>query len=81
MAQAGSHRSTPLPKSHGTPAEEILVKVEQHGFRPLQQSRMMVRVESVLFHEETPEKGKERIEVVPRKACLSSSKWTKGVLF
>jgi len=53
MAQAGSHRSKPLPKSHGSPAEEIFVKVEQHGFRPLQQSRMMVRVESVLFHEET----------------------------
>jgi hypothetical protein len=25
-----------LPKSHGLSAEEIFVKVEQHGFRPLQ---------------------------------------------
>jgi len=51
MAQAGSHRSKPLPKSHGSPAEEILVKVEQHGFRPLQQSRMMVRTKSFFHHD------------------------------
>ncbi len=35
-AQAGSLRSNPLPKSHGASAEEILVRVEQHGFGPLQ---------------------------------------------
>jgi len=51
MAQAGSHRSKPLPKSHGSPAEEIFVKVEQHGFRPLQPSRMMVRAKSFFHHE------------------------------
>ena len=50
---AGSLRSNPLPKSHGQSAEEILVKVEQHGFRPLQPSRMMVRTESAFFHKET----------------------------
>jgi len=33
---AGSLRSHPLPKSHGSHAEEILVKVDQHGVRPLQ---------------------------------------------
>jgi len=33
---AGSLRSNPLPKSHGLFAEEIFLRVEQHGFRPLQ---------------------------------------------
>ena len=33
---AESLRSKSLPKSHGCCAEEILVKVDQHGVGPLQ---------------------------------------------